>query len=674
MEDVPHPSNFLFETATYRARSSTISCTVSAEDVFVRLFGGAQPAFWLDSSMLVPGVSRWSFMGGLGGPGSYLASYDASRQEIRIAHDGDASPMIISKSIFEFLAVRRAAHKLQDQADVRDIPFKGGHVGYFGYELKSLTCGVSSQPSKYPDAFFIFCTRFLAFDHENGRIHIVALYPEAETALSDEAALWVSKNEREIQRVEPAAGLAPSSLHANRAPIQFKLRQGRVRYLENIEKCLSAIRAGETYEICLTNEITVEAEIDPLDLYRILRRRNPAPYSAFLRLGEICVASSSPERFLRIDRNLIVETKPIKGTAPRHEVPDEDERIAEELRLDEKSRAENLMIVDLMRNDLGRVCRIGSVHVPSLMHVERYTTVHQLVSTIRGELPSPNDIIPCISACFPGGSMTGAPKIRTLKILDELEEAPRGIYSGAIGYLSVCGELDLNIVIRTIICRGRHLSIGCGGAIVALSEPEAEFEEILLKARQPIRAIVEAVTGDADHSVEIRGADGDAGEEAVPDSAHRLRLATFQDQNTIAQCVDTLLTELGGPAPQFDPQVAVSVAGQMATDSRLGFALIMEDVLTAEVIGIAVVSQVTAVRASGHYGILQELWVDPRYRSAQNGRRLLAMVDREARARGWHMIEVSLPLADRPSAERLVAFYESMGFTSAGERRRRRLP
>ncbi|WP_085354603.1 aminodeoxychorismate synthase component I [Bradyrhizobium canariense] len=671
MEDVPHPSNFLFETATYRAVTSTISCAVTSEDVFVRLFGSAQPAFWLDSSMLVPGVSRWSFMGGLGGPGSYLASYDASRQEIAIARDGEAPPKIISKSIFEFLAIRRAAYKLQDQADLRDIPFKGGHVGYFGYELKSLTCGVSSRPSKYPDAFFIFCTRFLAFDHEDGRIHIVALYPEAETALSDEAALWVSKNEREILRIEPAAAVAPSAPHA--APIQFKLRQGRVRYLKNIEKCLSEIRAGETYEICLTNEITVETEIEPLDLYLILRRRNPAPYSAFLRLGDICVASSSPERFLRIDRDLIVETKPIKGTAPRHEVPNEDQRIAEELRLDEKSRAENLMIVDLMRNDLGRVCRIGSVHVPSLMHIESYKTVHQLVSTIRGELPSPDDIIPCICACFPGGSMTGAPKIRTLKIIDELEESPRGVYSGAIGYLSVCGELDLNIVIRTIICRGRHLSIGCGGAIVALSDPAAEFEEILLKARQPIRAIVEAVTGDADPSIEIHGADDNASEEAVPDSAHRLRLATFQDRNTIVQCVETLLTELGGPGPQFDPQTALSVTGQIAVDSRLGFALIMEDVRAGEVIGIAVASQVAAVRASGQYGILQELWVDPRHRSAQNGRRLLAAVDRQARARGWPMIEVSLPLANRPGAERLVAFYESMGFTPAGERRRRRL-
>ncbi|WFU39861.1 GNAT family N-acetyltransferase [Bradyrhizobium sp. CB82] len=200
------------------------------------------------------------------------------------------------------------------------------------------------------------------------------------------------------------------------------------------------------------------------------------------------------------------------------------------------------------------------------------------------------------------------------------------------------------------------------------------LEEILLKAGQPIRAIVEGITGNPDHSVEIHGTDDDVAEEAVPDPAHRLRLATLQDRNTIAQCVDTLLTELGGPGPQFDPQAAVSVAGQIATDSRLGFALIMEDVLAAEVIGIAVVSQVTAVRASGHYGILQELWVDSRYRSAQNGRRLLAAVNREARARGWPMIEVSLPLADRPGAERLVAFYESMGFTSAGERRRRRLP
>ncbi|NOJ41578.1 aminodeoxychorismate synthase component I [Bradyrhizobium australiense] len=670
-EDVSHLRDFLFETVTYVARSSTISCRVSAEDVFVRLFGGTQPAFWLDSSRLVSGLSRWSFMGELGGSRSYLASYDASRQEIRIARDDRGSPTTVSRSIFDLLANNHAAHKLRDPGDVPDIPFKGGHVGYFGYELKSLTCGVSSPPSKYPDACFIFCTRFLAFDHENDRIHIVALYPEAE-AVSEEAALWVSKTQRDIERIEPAPSVTPSS-PANSAPLQFKLRQRRARYLENIERCLSEIRAGETYEVCLTNEITVETGIDPLGLYRILRRRNPAPYSAFLRLGNICVASSSPERFLRIHSNLIVETKPIKGTAARHAIPEEDERIAEELRLDEKSRAENLMIVDLMRNDLGRICRTGSVHVPSLMHIESYKTVHQLVSIIRGELASPDDIIPCISVCFPGGSITGAPKIRTLKIIDELEQAPRGVYTGAIGYLSLCGEVDLNIVIRTIVCQGRHLSIGCGGAIVALSNPNAEFDEILLKAREPIRAIAEAVTGDPDHALVIHGADNDASEEIVPNSAHRVRLARFQDRDTIAKCVQALLTELGGPGPQFELQAAVGIAGQMAMDSRLGFALIMENVPAAEVIGIAVVSQVSAVRASGHYGVLQELWVDPRYRSAQHGRWLLAAVDREARARGWPMIEVSLPLAGRPGAERLVAFYESMGFTPAGQRRRRLL-
>ncbi|WP_439406390.1 GNAT family N-acetyltransferase [Bradyrhizobium sp. DASA03076] len=222
-------------------------------------------------------------------------------------------------------------------------------------------------------------------------------------------------------------------------------------------------------------------------------------------------------------------------------------------------------------------------------------------------------------------------------------------------------EIRLGRVLKTSIHRPFSWGIRC-------------LEEILLKAGQPIRAIVEAITGNPDHSVEIHGAGDDVADQAVPDSVHRLRLATFEDRNTIAQCVDTLLTELRGPGPQFNPQAAVSVAGQIAKDSRLGFALVMEDVLTAEVIGIAVVSQVTAVRASGHYGILQELWVDSRYRSAQNGRRLLSAVDREARARGWPMIEVSLPMADRPDAERLVAFYERMGFTSAGERRRRRLP
>ena len=265
----------------------------------------------------------------------------------------------------------------------------------------------------------------------------------------------------------------------------------RDTYLANIAACKHEIGEGETYEVCLTTELHSDGAVDPLAAYRALRARNPAPHAALLRLGDVSVLSSSPERFLRVSRDRVVESKPIKGTAPRAAHPAEDAYRAEALRADEKSRAENLMIVDLVRNDLGRVCRLGSVEVPALMVIESYATVHQLVTTVRGRLRDDASAIDCIRAAFPGGSMTGAPKLRTMEILDRLESGPRGVYSGALGFLSVNGTADLSIVIRTLVASPHGLQIGSGGAIVAASDPAAEHDEMLLKAR----AVLEAVGG-----------------------------------------------------------------------------------------------------------------------------------------------------------------------------------
>ena len=214
-----------------------------------------------------------------------------------------------------------------------------------------------------------------------------------------------------------------------------------------------------------------------------------------LWLGELAGVSSSPERFLSVDRERQVQARPIKGTTSRGGDPVQDEAQRNWLLNDEKTFAEHLMIVDLLRNDLGRVCEVDSVRVPQFMIVEPYATVHQLISTITGVLERARTPVECVRACFPGGSMTGAPKLRTMGIIDEIEREARGVYSGAIGYFGLDGSVDLSIVIRTVVMRPGETTIGAGGAIVIQSDAEEEFDEILLKARAPMSAIAQAVTG-----------------------------------------------------------------------------------------------------------------------------------------------------------------------------------
>ncbi len=271
--------------------------------------------------------------------------------------------------------------------------------------------------------------------------------------------------------------------------VALHLARSRSQYLAAIAECEHHLRAGDSYELCLTNQITAELNVDPLALYMDLRRVNPAPFASYLRFGDLAVLSSSPERFLSVDREGRAEAKPIKGTSPRGASADEDTRLAARLRDDEKNRAENLMIVDLLRNDLGSVCAVGSVEVPSLMAVESYETVHQLVSTVRGRLRPGTGAVECARACFPPGSMTGAPKLRSVEILDRLESRARGVYSGAIGYFGLGGGCDLSVTIRTIVLDDGAATIGAGGAIVLQSDPEREWEEMLLKALAPLRAI-----------------------------------------------------------------------------------------------------------------------------------------------------------------------------------------
>src|SRR5437868_9227450 len=264
----------------------------------------------------------------------------------------------------------------------------------------------------------------------------------------------------------------------------------RAGYLEAVGRVIEYIRAGDIFQANLSQRLEAPRVDAPRELYDRLRRRNPAPFAAYLDFGDLVVASSSPERFLRVHPGGRVETRPIKGTRPRGLSPEHDAALALALAESAKDRAENVMIVDLLRNDLSRVCRPGTVRVPELFALEHYATVHHLVSTVVGDLAPGHDAVDLLRAAFPGGSITGAPKVRAMQIIAELEPTARGVYCGAIGYLSTSGALDSSIVIRTYLVRGHDVYFQVGGGIVADSDPEQEYRETLDKARGLIAALL----------------------------------------------------------------------------------------------------------------------------------------------------------------------------------------
>jgi para-aminobenzoate synthetase len=458
---------------------------VDPERAFVHLYGDADGAFWLDSSK-VDERSRFSFMGAPGGPLSAVITYDVGEGVVRVDRNGAVETF--EESIFDYLS--REMRRLRYLSDDLPFDFNCGFVGYLGYELKADCEGSAAHASSMPDAAFVFADRLIAFDHVERTTYVLSIAAGDGDGV-EEAERWIRDTSLRLVSLPPVDAPDWERLSGERGdpPVTFHLRRSHQQYLDDIATCKQNLIDGESYEICLTNKVTAEVRPDPLPLYRTLRRVNPAPFSAFLRFGDAAVLSSSPERFLSIGRDRWAEAKPIKGTCHRGATPAEDVRLAEELRADEKTRAENLMIADLLRNDLGVVCEVGTVHVPFLMHVESYETVHQLVSTVRGLLREDVEPPDCIRACFPGGSMTGAPKKRTMEIIDELEGEARGVYSGAIGYFGLSGGVDLNIVIRTIVIDGDHATLGVGGAIVMQSDEEDEYQEIVLKGRAPMQAI-----------------------------------------------------------------------------------------------------------------------------------------------------------------------------------------
>jgi para-aminobenzoate synthetase len=460
-----------------------LASAVAPEAAYTALFKEATPSFWLDSSLVAEGLSRFSFMGDARGPHAEYVSYRTPERKVVVrTHGRVVEERIAFLDYLERELTRRSLTSI-------DLPFDFnlGYVGYLGYEMKADCEASAVHKAPTPDAAFVFCDRILAFDHRDELIYLLALSTDA----TESAALeWLATTSRVLRALE----LSPAGTELSSEPIgcpSVSYRHTLPEYERLVECCQREIAAGETYEVCLTNMLSIDEEIDPFATYRELRSRCPASYSSYLQFPDVCVLSSSPERFLRIDRVRRVESRPIKGTRPRGSTTSEDLALASELASSEKDRAENMMIVDLTRNDLSRVCEIGSVRVATLFEIETYATVHQMVSTIRGALKPEESVVACVRAAFPPGSMTGAPKLRTMEIIDRLEHGPRGVYSGALGYFALGGAADLCVAIRSIVTTGAITTIGVGGAVTALSDPRQEVEETLIKARGALDALVQ---------------------------------------------------------------------------------------------------------------------------------------------------------------------------------------
>jgi len=471
-----------------------IKTNCSVEELFSVFVDDPFP-FWLDSS-LAGKMGRYSFMGSrpfllLKTWGHQLNIYKKSEErgkELYSKSTASGSPFKLLKEIL---------HSYRLHRDDLPFPFLGGAVGFFSYDLGRIIEKIPEDTVddlKVPDIYLGFYDSFLVVDHLENRVYAISsgLDHVGREGVSSPAGAE-EKIGRLLEKAKAAAarqGSLPDpweeeDASAEEVQTHFDARS----YREAVVRAKEYIAAGDIYQVNLTQRLEVPLKMAPFQLYRRLRQRNPAPFASYLDCGgELRVISSSPERFLFV-QDSHVETRPIKGTRPRGRTAEEDEQMRSELLNSEKDKAELVMIVDLERNDLGRVCSYGTVRVPQLIELEEYASVFHLVSTVTGTLAPNKDMVDLVRATFPGGSITGTPKIRAMEIIDELEPVRRGIYTGSIGYIGFDGTADLNIVIRTFVNKGDRLYLQVGGGIVADSDPQMEYEETLHKARAPLRSL-----------------------------------------------------------------------------------------------------------------------------------------------------------------------------------------
>ncbi len=441
-------------------------------------------SFFLDSGMDPHRLGRYSFIGSdpflvMRSRGREIALLDAQGER---AVDGDP---------FEVLGELLRKYRLA--GDPAMPPFVGGAVGYLSYDLGHFVEKLPSSAADdllLPECYLAFYDSVVAFDHRERRACIVANgFPETGSSRQDCARARLSELRRLLAEAPPPGGGDNGRFEtAGGGPIGLRSNFTREGYMEAVERVREYIRAGDIFQANISQRFEADMPLAPYELYRRLREINPAPFAGFLNFDGVAVVSASPERFLQV-RGDRVETRPIKGTRPRGRDPASDEARARELLGSAKDQAEHVMIVDLERNDLGRVCRFGTVRVSELAALEKYATVFHLASTVEGRLRPGTEVVDLLKATFPGGSITGAPKVRAMEIIDEIEPTRRSVYTGSMGYLGFDGNIDLNIVIRTILVKERKAYFQVGGAVVYDSDPEAEYVETLDKAQALVRAL-----------------------------------------------------------------------------------------------------------------------------------------------------------------------------------------
>ncbi|MGA8215374.1 MAG: anthranilate synthase component I [Candidatus Sulfotelmatobacter sp.] len=481
-----------FKEFSRLARSATlvpVVKSVSADlltpvSAFLSIAEHEPHAFLLESNERGEQIGRYTFLGAR----PYMrvrvrgSAIEIQRGQRRERHEGD---------VFQFVKLLLNEH--QPAAMPGLPPFTAGAVGYFSYDVVrqlEKIGGWAKDDLSLPDCELMFFDRLLAFDHLRHQIHIVAaadVSRESPRRAYDRALRDIAALERKL-----AAGLRPAMWRksAKPRPGKLKIHSGttRAQFLRGVERCKQYIAAGDIYQVVVSQRLDFIPEVAPFDLYRALRQVNPSPYLYFLRMGETQILGSSPEMLVRVTGRKL-EYRPIAGTHPRGRDEAEDLRLEQQMRNDEKERAEHVMLVDLGRNDLGRVSEYGSVKVKDLMYVERYSHVMHLVSALEGTLRQGLGALDAFAACFPAGTLSGAPKVRAMQIIEELEPVRRGIYGGSVLYADFAGNLDSCIGIRTMLMQGKRAYLQAGAGIVADSDPAREFEESMNKAQALLRAV-----------------------------------------------------------------------------------------------------------------------------------------------------------------------------------------